>query len=64
MKELLGIGFFIIAALATPVSVVYGLHEWVIVDVEFKFALWEAAKLWLSMIAMVIPGGIILVLSK
>jgi len=64
MKELLGIGFFIIAALATPVSVVYGIYEWVVIDVQFKYALWEACKMWLSMIAMVVPGGVLLALSK
>ncbi len=71
MKELLSlagvvVGFVLcaIAALATPIAAVYGLHEWVIVDVQFKYALWEAAKVWLSMIAMVVPGGLIIVLSK
>ena len=71
MKELLslvgvavGFALCIIAALATPIAIVYGLHEWVIVDVQFKYALWEACKIWLSMLAMVIPGGLLVVLSK
>ena len=59
----LGAGLLVLAALATPVSLVYGLHEWVIIDIEFKYALWEACKVWLSMLCLAIPGVCFLVLG-
>ena len=43
------------AALATPISVVYGVYEWVGNDAEFKFALWAGVKLWLTMLI----GGLV-----
>lgn len=45
-----------IAALATPAGVVYGVYEWVGNDLEFKFALWEGVKLWLTMLSALIIG--------
>jgi hypothetical protein len=43
------------AALATPISIVYGVYEWVGNDLEFKHALWEGVKMWLTMLI----GGLV-----
>ena len=51
-----GIICIVIAALATPVSVVLGVYEWVGNDVEFKFALWYGIKVWIGMLLCIIPG--------
>ncbi len=47
---IVGAVFIFIAAIATPVSIGYGIYEWVAIDMEFKFALWEGFKLWVTMI--------------
>lgn len=51
------------AALATPAAIIFGIYEWAAADVAFKVALWSAAKVWLSMLAMIIPGGILYLLA-
>ena len=60
------VGIFLMgmAALATPISVVYGIYEWAVVDTQFKVALWEAAKTWVSMLVLLIPGFILFSLGK
>jgi hypothetical protein len=35
------------AALATPIAIGIGLYDWVVIDVEFKVALWSGFKSWL-----------------
>jgi len=52
----IGMIFFIIAALATPSAIGYGLYIWVFDNVEFKVALWNGFVLWISMLV----GGIVL----
>ena len=44
--------FLAMAALATPIAIGLGLYDWVVNDMEFKYALWEGFKLWLIMIGM------------
>ena len=39
-------------------------NVWAGDDLEFKFALWESVKLWLSMVMMIIPGGILYLVTK
>jgi len=62
--SIVGLVLLVLAALATPVSVVYGIYEWAVIDLEFKVALWEMAKMWISMIAMLVPGGILFFLGN
>ena len=38
--------FLVIAALATPIAIGLGLYDWVVNDMEFKYALWEGFKSW------------------
>jgi len=40
----------IVAVLATPIAIGFGLYEWVGNDVEFKFALWYGFKIWLTLL--------------
>ena len=47
----LGCIFLIMAALATPIAIGLGLHDWVANDMQFKYALWEGFKSWVIMIA-------------
>lgn len=55
-----GLVLIVVAGLATPIAAVYGLHEWAVVDVQLKVALWEAAKVWISMLCCAIPGGVLI----
>lgn len=67
MKPILfviGMIFLGLGALATPIAIIYGLHEWVVVDVQFKFALWEACKVWMSMLFLLVPGGLLFVAGQ
>ena len=68
MKEgicaLLGMLCFICAALATPIAIVYGVYQWVIIDIEFKLALWAGLKTWVAMLLLLIPGFIFYALSE
>lgn len=67
MKEFMIVIAFIliaIAACATPVSVIYGLHEWIITGLEIKYALWEAVKVWGSMLVLLIPGSLIFLICR
>ena len=50
--------FIAMAALATPVAIGFGIYDWVIVDMEFKFALWYGFKMWISMIAAGLVVGV------
>ena len=50
----------LVAALATPLSVIYGIYDWAVIDLQFKVALWAACKSWISMAAMVVPGFILI----
>ena len=50
---------FAISGLAAPVSIFYGLHEWVINDVEFKYALFDGFNLWLKMVFGGLVGGLV-----
>ena len=61
---ILGYIFLIIAGLATPVSIVHGVYEWVGNDIEFKFALWEGVKLWLIMLSALIVGYPLFIISQ
>lgn len=64
-KVLAGILMFIFLAfglLATPVSIFYGIYEWVSVGLEFKVALWEAIKLWALLLCSFALAGIFWIL--
>jgi len=63
-SAILGFIFIIIAALATPVAIVYGIYLWAVADVLFKIALWGGAVVWMKMIACIIPGLVLLFLSN
>ena len=54
---LLGMICIVIAALATPVSIVWALLDWCSADdYPFKTAAYDGLMLWLKMIAFIIPG--------
>jgi hypothetical protein len=61
---ILGGLFLFMAALATPVSIGVGIYDWVIVDLEFKFALWEGFKLWMKMLGFGLVIGYPLYISS
>ena len=44
--------FLTMAALATPIAIGLGLYDWVVTDMEFKYALWEGFKSWFIMIGL------------
>ena len=61
MKSLLfwvGGLFIIIAAAATPLSIILGVYDWVGNDVEFKNALWFGIKCWASMLSIGLVVGV------
>lgn len=53
---LVAVACLVLAALATPIAIVFGIYDWAANDVELKAALWFGAKIWISLIALVIPG--------
>jgi len=55
---------FGIAALATPVTIIYAIYQWAVIDAVLKIAIWEAAKMWMSCIALIIPGFISFVIAS
>ena len=55
---IIGFLFLLGGALATPIAFVLGVYEWTAGGMEFKFALWEAVKLWLIMVLLAIFIGI------
>ena len=55
---------FLSAALSIPISIIYGVNLWAGDDLEFKLALWEGVKLWLLMVMMIMPGGILYLVTK
>lgn len=52
----IGLALLFIAGLAIPLSVVYGLYQWSVEDLEFKIALWSAAKVWCLAMIGIVPG--------
>jgi hypothetical protein len=59
MKKLISTILFIVslicvilAALSTPIAIGTGIYKWALSDIEFKYALWEAFKMWLTMIGL------------
>ncbi len=49
--------FLAMAAPATPIAVGLGLYDWVANDLEFKVALWEGFKSWVTMIVVGLGVG-------
>ena len=67
MKNILGfigVALIILAAISTPLAIGLGLYEWVIADVEFKFALWYGFKVWIGMVLCLIPGFILVTIAQ
>lgn len=48
--------FALMAALATPIAIVTGVYDWAVVDMEFKHALWEAVKTWITLLFLGVAG--------
>ena len=57
----LGVVLLLIAGLATPIGIGYGIYSWVITGLEFKFALWAGFKVWLLMLCGLIGYPLFLI---
>lgn len=61
---LIGVILICIAAIATPISIGWGLYQWATDALIFKMAAWEGFKIWISMVACVIPGIFLITFYK
>lgn len=66
MRALIQITGFILvcmAGLSTHLAIVYTLYEWLVTDLGAKQAALEGLKIWVVMVAMIVPGGLLISLA-
>jgi hypothetical protein len=56
--------FIVCGAFATPIGIIEGVYTWVVIDTEFKYALWEGVKTWLIMLSGLLIGYPLFVATK
>lgn len=49
-----------LAALAIPAAIGYGIHNWVVVDIELKHAQWSGVNVWLFILCSLITYPVFL----
>lgn len=61
---IIGVILIVIATLATPCAIIYGIYQWGALDMPIQHAAWEAAKYWIISVIMYFPGVVFLAYGK